>query len=76
MLVGARGVRMQRVRLLVQIDHEIIEAKQSQAFWRDHYLLLIDTTLQACAKEQVEAYERVIRQLMTIQEQLLSIEGW
>ena len=66
---------MQRVRLLVQIDHEIIEAKQSQAFWRDHSLLLIDTALQVCAKEQVEAYERVIQQLITIQERLLSIEG-
>ena len=67
---------MPRVRLLVQIDREIVEAKQSQTFWRDHSLLLTDTNLQACAKEQVEAYERVIQQLITIQEQLLSIEGW
>ena len=67
---------MPRVRLLVQIDHELVEAKQAQAFWRDQCLLLTDTKLQACAKEQVEAYERVIQQLITIQEQLLSIDGW
>lgn len=66
---------MQRVRLLVQIDHELVEAKQSLAFWRDQSLLLTDTKLQACAMAQVEAYERVIQQLVTVQEQLLSIRG-
>jgi hypothetical protein len=76
MLVGlSGGVAMPRVRLLVQIDHELVEAKKSLAFWRDQTLLLADTKLQACAVAQVEAYERVIKQLVAVQEQLFSIEG-
>ena len=67
---------MPRVRLLVQIDHELVEAKKSLAFWRDQTLLLADTKLQACAAAQVEADERVIQQLIAVQEQLFSIEGY
>jgi len=76
MLVGlSGGVSVPRVRLLVQIDHELVEAKKALAFWREQALLLADIKLQACAVGQVEAYERVIRQLIAVQEQLFSMEG-
>ena len=65
---------MPRNRFLAQIDSELIQAKKSLVFWRDQVLLFPDAQLQECAKAQVAAYEKVVAQLIAVQEKLLSME--
>jgi hypothetical protein len=72
--LAAWGVVMPRKRYLAEIDEELVQAKKSLAFWRDQALLFPDTQLRDCAEAQVAAYETIIKQIVAVQVQLLSMK--
>ena len=66
---------MPRIRLLKQIDDELVQARVSLRFWRDQVLLLDHTEFQVTAQRQVMHREAEIKRLLEAQESLIGTNG-
>ena len=59
---------MPRNRLLVQLDEELLQARESLRFWRDQMLLLSESEFQVAARRQILHREAEIQRLLETQE--------
>lgn len=64
---------MPRSRMLLQLDDELVLAKQALAFWREQKTILAETPLHECAAAAVKAQEDHIKRLVEIQEGLAAM---
>lgn len=62
---------MPRNKLLIRIDDELVQARDSLKFWRDQATLLAETEFQVTAQRQVMHREAEVERLLEAQEILL-----